>query len=477
MSFSETGPTQDLGAEAAEQQKENGNEGRFEAVKKELVTQEATTAKNDLATIIRTNSDLKNSEIAQLENTILDVIDNETDKMTDTLIQLEATQTEDLLVEMSNKQQELIQMLREMSGNLQTELDEKSGLLGHISDREFEELLTNADQLIPIERRGASPADRAAMASHSPTLLARLPDFSHHIEQAAEWAGSQIDDATEKLGDIGKKDAYRDAEKRYDSGDQFVAAEIYADIKELCNSTTNSKERLRLVKEKYGEMTPFGTSPANLAGAVLSQIGIKGEDLKRAFAGLPTLENMDLNLSTQEVDEIKSALLPETITNQIVKASTGQSELTGYQKVMLTPANAIEGVAQGFLDLPETIQALSKMGEELADSPELREMGIKGDLIIAIIDQYFSAAEKVAFIGQFVAEGMVSGGIGSVAGKLSKIPRINETLIALSKLKFAKPLTATAKTVINVGTSRTTTRGMELSTTEVETSEDSDKIG
>lgn len=71
--------------------------------------------------------------------------------------------------------------------------------------------------------------------------------------------------------------------------------------------------------------------------------------------------------------DLFSELFPSSATDQLVTWTTGQKTLEGYQKVLLAPANGIEWVVKGFVDLlqPQTyrnfvssIQALCGMSYE-----------------------------------------------------------------------------------------------------------------
>lgn len=189
----------------------------------------------------------------------------------------------------------------------------------------------------------------------------------------------------------------------------------------------------------------------------------------------------DLEIPEEDVKAIREALLPETNIDKTVKLLTGQKELEGYQKVLLTPANAIEGVAKGFLNMPETLATLKKMGEDMMHDESLAKMGIDAQIVLRVIDQYFSAAEKVAFVGQFLAEGAIGVGVASMAAKLEKFPQVARIMVTLSKLqKESKALRATTTVgskLVETATHRTVGRTTALSETgQDEKSEDTDII-
>ncbi|MCK5617102.1 hypothetical protein KAR91_85355 [Candidatus Pacearchaeota archaeon] len=251
--------------------------------------------------------------------------------------------------------------------------------------------------------------------------------------------------------------SFDSAQEAFENHDTAVAAKVFADVMELSNSGKGAQDSIDKVEAEYGPVTTAGIGK-NLAYAVLIKMGMKlgnHEDFTRASKGEHTLQNMKIDVDGETVASIRNALLPNSYTNQAVKAMTGQKELEGYQRILLTPANAIEGVATSFLKLPSTLMALGKMGTDLAKNPNLEEIGVKGDLIMKIIDQYFSPAEKVAMIGQFLVEGALGMGIGSAISKLAKISKVSKVLNAINKVKFPKIILATSRNATKIGTSAT----------------------
>lgn len=242
------------------------------------------------------------------------------------------------------------------------------------------------------------------------------------------------------------------AQTAFDNGDTGIATRVYAEVSNLSRAEAIAIYNL-----------PASTPAGSEAIAAMYKIGMKMtdyEDIKRAQQGEPTMQNMDLELAEADVKEIKKILLGDSLTDQFVKKMTGQKELEGYQRVLLSPANAIEGVATGVIKLPGTLKTLAKMSTEMAENADLNAMGVKADVIMKIIDQYFSPTEKIAMIAQFIGEGIVSGGVGGALSKLGKAPRIANILAKVSKMKFAKVALASAKVGVKAGTSRTVGRGV-----------------
>ncbi len=294
-------------------------------------------------------------------------------------------------------------------------------------------------------------------------LMCQADDFMYEAIDEGEEGVDKAEEEERSWGDSLKEfvgwetfESFDSAEEAFENHDTGIAAKTFANVMRLSNSGESRQDSIDKVEAEYGPVTSAGIGK-NLAFAVLIKMGMKlgnHEDFTRASQGEHTLQNMEIDVDNETLASIKNALLPDSYTNKLVKAMTGQNKLEGYQRVLLTPANALEGVATSFLKLPSTLMALGKMGTNLAKNPALEEMGVKGDLIMKIIDQYFSPAEKVAMIGQFVVEGVVGMGIGAVVTKLAKMAKVTGVLNKISKLKFA-PI---ASLGMKVGTSAATGR-------------------
>jgi hypothetical protein len=492
MTFNEAGPSPDAGQEAAERAAERVEAGEKPFVSNDLYNEQVMKAQKAVMDLVDREIKIPPDKKEGLKDAVRQQIKIEMAEISNLLNDRAQQNTINLMEGLAGAQAEMVFMLKDMGATLGTQLEEAKDW-GYISEDEVDELAANAESLLPIERRGLSKEERQQMLNPPKSFANKVLD-TDIPQQIGEKVGKMASKAQESLAAMGTTETFRYCEKLFDEGDAFIAAEVYEDVMQICSSTKDLQQRLDLVIEKYGPVTTMGTG-RELAGAVLNKLGVKGGDLARAFDGAATMGNMVLDVAEDVVDIVKDAFLPDnTLANKAVLAATGQKELEGYQKALLMIPNAAQGVAEGIgtlavgsvkatmnipetavkaaealWNLPETIASAQKMAQEIGESDVLKNAGIQGDLILKIIDQYFSPTEKIALVGQFIAEGFVGAGIGLGVAKLATIPKVGAALATISKVRFVKPAARVAKLTYNVGTSRTTGRLVSTASVDLPT--------
>lgn len=223
----------------------------------------------------------------------------------------------------------------------------------------------------------------------------------------------------------------------YKGGNIEMAMKVFEEVKGM-----KKKE----VEDKYGPQLPVAEGK-EMAFAVLDKMGIESADRLRASKGKPTLLNLPIELPEKEIQKVRDVLIPkDTWVKTAVKFYSGQKELQDYQKVLLAPAAAVESIVKSILKLPSTAAALAKIASEIDSNSDLVEMGIKGDLMMKIVDEFFTPGEKLALISQFAATGALGVGLADTFKKISKLPSIAKVLNKLGDVEAGnKAISGTTK--------------------------------
>jgi hypothetical protein len=157
-------------------------------------------------------------------------------------------------------------------------------------------------------------------------------------------------------------------------------------------------------------------------------------------------------LSPEDIAAVKDALLPETNINEFVKLCTGQNKLDGYQKILLAPANAFEGIARGIVGLPDTISSMSKaIGE--ADT---KSLDAAGKLVWEIFTNHMTLAEQTAIAVGIGAEALTGAGIANLVNKIAKSAKVMEVMAKVGKVlakvsRFIPKIAKTERAVAGTG--------------------------
>lgn len=143
------------------------------------------------------------------------------------------------------------------------------------------------------------------------------------------------------------------------------------------------------------------------------------------MAYTPAMTPSDERFSKQEVTvafarELYGKIFPESHTSQFVRWTTGQSHLEDYQKVLVAPAEGIESVASGFVNLlnPQTYIDLND-GIQTACGMDYEEWCATMKMLKSVYDNASSAEVAEASISYIVAVCFLVGG-ASRLGQLTK---------------------------------------------------------
>lgn len=282
---------------------------------------------------------------------------------------------------------------------------------------------------------------------------------------------------SEKIDQGFQTDSFFKAQKTIEKGDVTLASEIFQEVKGM------SRDQ---VEEKYGLYRKYSTGK-DMAYAVLDDIGVDMKDRERASKGDPTIDNIPIDISPQEVAQLKDLLIPkDTVINRAVAALRGKNidQLTDAELAGNSILNAFGGVLGGIYDLGEyatmSVKDFFVEGEKKVQKEfDLVELGEKGDLVIRIINEKFTATQKFALYAQFLTEGVIGGGLAKgavgIAGKIKQIQKIKGIGNMFNKIDtaqsvFAKSATnalrkgiKVAKQATKIGTGRVTGRAEAIS--------------